>query len=196
MNRTRVSLFFLTICSSSFGFDKLDSKYWVQYGNPQAKWQIVEYFSLSCSKCLEFFKNDFPAIKKKHIDSGDVFWTLHPDPSDLLTLQAMVCLDRLPPKQRVLFLEAIMNHLSSLDRNEHGGQLMQAAMEVFQEPLPDLEQVEFLKNTRAFQDAYEFVTQEGIVTVIPSIEINGILYDEYPTLALIDASIRSQEESP
>jgi hypothetical protein len=185
----------LAACSSLFGFEKLDSKYCIQYGNPDAKICAVEYFSLSCPKCMEFFINEFPAIKEKHIDTGSLFWTFHPDPADLLTLQAMVCLDRLSPERKTLFLEAIMENLAKLKGNQHGCQLMQTAMEVFQDPLPELEELDFLKKTEAFENAYRFVIQEDVVTVIPSVEIDGVFYKDAPSSLLIDKHLNNQKRS-
>ncbi len=185
----------LMACSSLFGFEKLDSKYCIQYGNPDAESKAVEYFSLSCPKCMEFFIKEFPAIKEKHIDTGSLFWSFHPDPADLLTLQAMVCLGRLPQEQKAPFLEALMENLAKLRGKGHGCQLMQAAMEVFHDPLPELEQLDFLKNTEAFEKAYRFVTQKDALTVIPSVEIDGIFYKEPPSALLINAHIKTLERS-
>ena len=58
---------------------KLGREYCVSYGNPQAEINIVEYFSLSCPECIRLLKQDFPPLKEKYINSGEVFWTLHPD---------------------------------------------------------------------------------------------------------------------
>lgn len=190
----------LFVCSL-FGFDKLDLKYCIQYGNPQAQCQVVEYFSLSCPKCLEFFTEEFPSIKEKYIDSGYVSWLLHPDPADLLTLQSMVCLDQLASEHKVLFLETVMHSLAKLRENESkrdksGARFMIAAMEVFQNPLPHLEDLEFIQKTDAFQEAYAFVSQVDVIRVIPSLEIDGVLHKDIPSLALIDAHIQNGKRAP
>ena len=183
----------LAACSTFCGFEKLDSKYWIQYGNPEAESQAIEYFSFSCPQCLEFFQKDFPAIREEYIDSGALHWAFHPDPADLTTLQAMICMSRLKPEHKALFLEAIMDHLGKMKSNEQGGLLMQAAMEVFRDPIPALEDLDFIQKTQAFQDAYAFVAQEDVVKVIPSLEIDGHLYKEYPSKALIDAHMHNQK---
>jgi len=72
---------------------------------------------------------------------------------------------------------------------------MQTAMEVFQDPLPKLEELEFLKKTDAFESAFQFVTQKDVVTVIPSLEIDGIIYKEPPNSQLIDAYINNPKRS-
>ena len=40
-------------------------------------------------------QEDFESLKEKYINTGKVYWIFHPDPADRLTLQAMVCLDKL-----------------------------------------------------------------------------------------------------
>jgi Thioredoxin len=191
----RLWILCLAAYSSFFGFEKLDSKYCIQYGNPDAESKAVEYFSLSCPKCTEFFIKEFPAIKEKHIDTGDLFWSFHPDPADLLTLQAMVCLGRLPPEKKALFLEALMENLAKLRGNIQGCKLIQTAMEVFHDPIPELQELEFLKKTEAFENAYRFVTQEDALTVIPSVEIDGVFYKKPPTISLIDTHLKTLKRS-
>src|SRR3990167_750299 len=92
-----------------YGFEKLGAQYQIHYGNSDAPTKVVEYFSLSCPKCYTFFKKEFPKIREKHLN--DISLVFHPDPADLLTLQAMVCLEILPPEHKPLFLEAILTHI-------------------------------------------------------------------------------------
>lgn len=44
-------------------------------GNPQAKVQMIEYASLSCSHCAHFNNEVFGPFKKKYIDTGKVHYT-------------------------------------------------------------------------------------------------------------------------
>jgi len=44
----------------------------VSLGNTQAPVTLIEYGSLTCSKCLHFHKYVFPQIKKNYIDEGIV----------------------------------------------------------------------------------------------------------------------------
>lgn len=186
---------FLSAALPFFGFEKLDPKYCVRYGNPNAPTQAVEYFSLSCPKCMDFFQKEFPSIQEGYIKPGTVSWTLHPDPADLLTLQAMICIGRLPPEQKTLFLEAVMSNLAKLKTNEYGCRLMKAAMEVFENPVPELDNLDFIKTTQAFEDAFAFVMQEDVVTEIPSLEIDGIFHKEYPSQALLEKHIANPKRS-
>jgi protein-disulfide isomerase len=45
-------------------------------GSPDAKVQVVEYASASCSHCAKFNNTVFPAFKAKYIDTGKVHYTL------------------------------------------------------------------------------------------------------------------------
>ena len=44
------------------------------YGQADAPVQILEYFSLSCPHCENFYSNIFPKLKKNYIDTGKVMW--------------------------------------------------------------------------------------------------------------------------
>ena len=171
------------------GFEKLDSKYQIQYRNPNAPVKVVEYFSMRCRKCFDFFQEDFPEIKKKYVDGGEVFWASHPDPADLLTLQAMVCLESLHEQQKPLFFEAVMKHIQD-KKHKHGDIVMQAVMEVLGHPLPKLSDFEFLETTSAFKEAFLFLKQEDVVKAIPVVEINGTLLKSYPTREIVEKEIK------
>jgi protein-disulfide isomerase len=45
-------------------------------GSPDAKIQVTEYASASCSHCARFNNTVFPAFKAKYIDTGKVHYTL------------------------------------------------------------------------------------------------------------------------
>lgn len=178
----------LVVCfllhASVYAFEKLDPKYRIAYGDPQAKVQIVEYFSFSCPKCFEFFVTDFPSIKEKYLKTGKISWTFHPDPADLLTLQALICLEKLDEKQKIVFFEAVTKNLVDL-KLKHGCVVMQGAMEVFKHPLPELDKIDFVMQTEACKAAVKFLKQKDVVASIPTLEIGGRICDEYPTVDLV-----------
>lgn len=186
-------LYSLGICRA-FTFEKLDSKYQISYGNPNSQIKVVEYFSLSCTKCFEFFNEDFQTIRHRYLDRGEISWSFHPDPADLLTLQAMVCLETLPDEEKKrLFLETVLKHIQ--EKNfKHGCLIMQATMEVLGFPLPNLAEMEFLEKTRAFGDAFLFLKQKDVVKIIPTLEINGELREEYPSKDLLENELRALKE--
>jgi hypothetical protein len=186
--KTLLALLYSLNVGVVWSFEKLDPKYQVQYGNPDSGIQIVEYFSLSCPKCFDFFEEDFPFIRKQYLDTGAISWSFHPDPADLLTLQAMVCLEHLPIEDKRLFLEATLKHLKERDF-KHGCLIMQAAMEILGHPLPNLGEMGFLETTSAFQEAFLFLKQKDTIKAIPLVEINGKLREEYPTKEFLEKEI-------
>lgn len=162
-------------------FNKLSSVYTVAYGNPQAPVHIVEYVSLSCPKCVLFIQKAFPLIQEEYINTGKVHWTFHPDPADLVTLQAMICFEVLTPleKQQMLLL---LSHIPPMHMNKKACDIMQKAMDALGKPLPDLHNLHFLQNTPAFISAYEYLSQKNAPVDLPTIEINRLIYRELPSL--------------
>ena len=57
--------------------------------------------------------------------------------------------------------------------------------------MPLLEQLDFLEETEAFQQAYRFLKQPDLFTLIPSVEINGTLHDEFPSLKFLEKQVQS-----
>ena len=188
IKQTPLCLFVFFLCPSSNlqAFEKLSSVYHVSFGNTDAPVYITEYFSLTCPKCLAFIKKDFPLIKQKYIDTNKVFWIFHPDPSDLLTLQFLVCLEKLR-QEKTLFFETTL-HFIEKDLKT-ATIVMQSTMECLKEPLPDLGDLSFLEKTRAFREAYRFLKQEDLFTLVPTVEINGKLYDQFPTRKFLEKQI-------
>lgn len=103
MNRTFLLPACLFLFSHVFSMEKLPSEYLVKYGDPQAETKIIEYFSLSCPDCIKCFIHEFKPIQKEFIDTRKASWAFHPNPADLLTLQAMVCLEKLTEKEKLRF---------------------------------------------------------------------------------------------
>lgn len=179
----------LLFCSSAFAMDKLDERYQVCYGSKEAPVQIVEYLSLSCAKCHELYETEFEGIKRDLIESGEVCWRFHPDPADLPTLQAMACMELLSEEEKRFFWEAILPQIAKWSP-KHSAEVMQAAMQQLGKPLPDLHSMEFLEKTDAFVSAYQFLTQKDVVTVLPTLEIDGTIYDETPSREFIDEQLK------
>ncbi len=62
-------------------------------GNPDAKVTVVEYASLTCSHCANFYINSYPKLKEQYIDTGKirfVFRDFPTAPQQLATAAAMV----------------------------------------------------------------------------------------------------------
>ena len=176
----------LTFSCSLFGFEKLPSNYQIAYGNPKAPIQVTEYFSLSCPKCLESFRNDFSDLKRNYIDSQKVYWVFHLNPADLLTLQAMVCLEKLSSEEKKIFWEVLIDALNDPSK---GCIIMQIALEALGKPSPQLQDLSFLQNTPSFQSAYKYLKQPDIIKELPTLEINGKIHDEFPSRKFIEKQL-------
>lgn len=177
--------------SSLMAFEKLPLEYQIHCGDKTAPTQVIEYFSLNCGKCVEFIEKEFPSIKAKYINTGEIQFSFHPEPADLTTLQLMVCLEQLEDSKKLPFLEVLAKGLMET-KDSDGCKIMQLAMEMLEKPLPDLDKIEFLENTQAFQSAYQFLKQEDVVTILPTVEIDGILIDEYPSEKLLEEHIHKK----
>ena len=188
MIKTWILSLFLGTALIGSTFDQLDPKYCYSYGPEDAPIQVTEYFSLSCPKCLELFKRDFPQIKADYIDTGLVRWTFHPDPTDKLTLEAMIYSAQLLDAQKRTLLEGILTHLTpqSFANGEYLLSQGAAYFGLIAVPPNDLE---YLQTTEAFKAAYAFLKQDLPIKDVPTISINGTIYDEMPTYAFLQAKL-------
>jgi protein-disulfide isomerase len=57
-------------------------------GDPAAPVTMIEYASLTCSHCGNFYRNTFAALKAKYIDTGKVYFVLREFPLDPLAMAA------------------------------------------------------------------------------------------------------------
>ena len=169
-------------------FEKLGSTYTVSYGDQSAPIQMTEYFSFSCPKCLEFIRRDFPTIQSKYIDTGKVFWTFHPDPADILTLQTMVCFELLDNLEKQSLIEKLAGGIR-VRSFKKACFMMQEEMNALGKPIPTLHDLSFLEKTEAFNRAYAYLKQTNVPSELPTIEANGILYQEFPSREWIDRTL-------
>ncbi len=177
-----------------FGKEKLPMKYCISYGFEKAEIQITEYFSFGCPQCIQLFKEDFFALKEKYCDSDKILYIFHPDPADILTIQAMICLEKLSNERKKLFLETVLVELEKVDLTV-GAKFMQKAMEVFKIPIAMLDNHEYIKKTSAFKDAFNYLSQPRFIKGVPSIEVNGEVFDNLPNKKFIEEKIRNIERS-
>lgn len=187
-----IFLAYMSLCSSYLiAMEKLPAQYLIAYGNPSAPIKVVEYYSLSCPKCLESIKKDFPELKKNYIASKNVFWIFHPHPADRLTLQAMICFEQLSDEEKRIFWEVVVENI---EKPTDGCFIMQTAMEAFGKPIPHLSETKFLKETPSFKTAFTFLKQQNIVTELPTVEINEKIYEEFPSRKFLEAKFSSLME--
>lgn len=172
-------------------FEKLPSDYLITFGNPEAPVKIVQYFSFNCPHCLSIYREDFKKIKSKYIDTNQATWTYHPAPMDFLTVQAMDCLEKLSDREKRIFLESILDVMPT-DDAKLTVCYMQKAMELFEKPVKQLSEKDYLSNTRAFQDAFLFIKQTDKINAVPTLEINEKLFlNDVPDISFIDKQMDS-----
>ncbi len=82
-------------------------------GSADAKTEVQEFFSLTCTHCAAFAQSTFPKVEKDLIDTGKVRWVFRDFPLDRVALQAAMIARALPPARYTPFVLAL---LSSQDR--------------------------------------------------------------------------------
>jgi len=189
-----VALIFSISSSYADEFKNIPSEYCISFGNPQAPVKLVEYFSLSCTKCITLLKRDFPYFREKYIDTEEIFWVLHPDPADILTLQLMECLEKLSEKEKRTFFEYLLETLPKRSSKKTVLQ-MQKVLEEWGRPLPYLHDLNFLEKTKSFQVAFAYVKQDDAPKEIPTISINGHLKEDFPTFSFVEEEIKKALKS-
>jgi len=76
-------------------------------GNPAAKAQVIECFSLTCTHCAAFAQGTFPQVKAKLIDTGKVYYIFHDFPLDQVALTAAMVARALPSQRYEPFVNAL-----------------------------------------------------------------------------------------
>lgn len=76
-------------------------------GNPRAKVQVVEYFSLTCTHCADFANETMPEVESKLIKTGTVYYIFKDFPLDRLALTAAMVARSLPPEHYAPFIFAL-----------------------------------------------------------------------------------------
>jgi Thioredoxin len=193
-HKIKASLAFLLITVSArlFSFEKLNDRYQVSYGTLEAKTKVVQYFSFMCPFCLELYRREFETIKLKYIESDTIAYTFHPVPKDLLTVCAMDCLEKLNPIQKIAFLEVMLEEIDLEDIDYSIG-LMKQAMEILGVPVKKLNEKGYLQDTKAFKDAFLFLSQEETISGVPAIELDGKLYPkDVPDLSFLEKKLKGK----
>ena len=184
----KIAIAFTLLPIFVFSFEKLDLKYCITYGSESAPIEVVEYFSFSCPQCIRLYNKEFQELKAKYIDSGKVRWIFHPDPTDKLTLQAMICIAPLSVNEKQLLLEGVFTSMQKTS-SKIAYKLLQKTAEFFGHPFVHLDDMMYLQKTIAFDDAYAFLKQNPPIKDIPTIEINGVIHDATPTKSFIEKQL-------
>jgi hypothetical protein len=183
--------FLILFANTGFALDKLHKSYLISYGEPNSTIQVTEYFSFQCPHCLSLFKKEFKQIKETYLDAKKISFTFHPLPVDLVTVSAMECLNKLSESEKRIFLEVFFEE-SEINEPSMTIALMQKAMEIFGKPIPELQNKDYLQNSKAFLDAFEFLRQDETIETVPAAEINGQLFaNDIPDLNFIHQVLKT-----
>ena len=82
-------------------------------GSPDAPVSVIEFYSLTCSHCADFFRETFPRAKSEMIDTGKLRWVFWDFPLDQVALTAAMVARSLPAERYEPFIGAL---LASQDR--------------------------------------------------------------------------------
>lgn len=174
-------------------FKPLSETYTVAFGAKDAPIQVVEYFSLACPECLSSINNDFPKFSRTWVETGKVRWVFHPDPGDLLTLQLMVCLEKLLPEEKPLFfLQVAKGCAVSAKKTSH--QMFAALEKMGRGKKETLRSLSFLEASRAAREAIAYLKQEDAPTKTPSVWIDKRRLAGVPTLAKVNKALKEKSK--
>jgi protein-disulfide isomerase len=82
-------------------------------GKADAPVSVIEFYSLTCSHCADFFRETFPRVKSELIDTGKLRYVFWDFPLDQVALTAAMVARHLPAERYEPFVGAL---LSSQDR--------------------------------------------------------------------------------
>lgn len=92
-------------------------------GDPNAKVTVIEYASLACSHCRDFWKQDFPRLKANYIDTGKIKYIYrdYPIDADLSILLASVARCGGPDKYYAMIDDLFASQYDILTAAQKGG---------------------------------------------------------------------------
>lgn len=168
------------------------------YGKPDAPVKMVEYFSLSCPHCAQFYKESQPKLIEKYIDTGKVYYQKRFFPHNAPGLGATALMQCVTEDKKTEFMAALFNMQDKWAfSNDFKKNLLSIAQiggmgpTDFEVCLGDKKIEERILTQR--QDAMDGLKLEGI----PSIIINGKKLDgfSYGRVAeAIDAELKAAGE--
>jgi len=147
-------------------------------GSPDAKVQVVEWFSLTCTHCAGFQKETFPQVRAKLIDTGRIRYAWRDYPLDQVALTAAMVARALPAERYEPFISALLasqdrwafaRGVNSTEELAKYAALAGMSRETFNGAVADAG----LK--RAILTAQETAEKTNKVTSTPSFVINGKL---------------------
>ncbi|MDN3505452.1 MAG: thioredoxin domain-containing protein [Rhabdochlamydiaceae bacterium] len=184
-------LILFVMYSPLFGFEYLDTNYLFKFGSSDSKTKIIEYIAFNCPNCIKDLSSSHQLQKltSHYIESGELEWIIHPDPSDLFTVQVLAAFESVPVSDKNKVFWKLINELATNFRREPINILEETVCKHYP-TLGDIKSIDYLKTTKVFEAARQYLSQKGIPRSVPTIEINGNVYKEYPTTRLIKRELK------
>ena len=85
-------------------------------GKSDAPVTIVDYASLTCSHCADFYNNVLPEIEKKYIETGKVKFIYRDFPLDGYSLKAAALVQCMPPETSYAFVKTLFKNMATWTR--------------------------------------------------------------------------------
>lgn len=79
------------------------------FGDPKAPVKVVEFFSLSCPHCAQFYKDEQPKLIKDYVDAGKVYFVMRYFPHNGPGLGATILMQCVEDAKKKEFLAALFN---------------------------------------------------------------------------------------
>lgn len=168
----------------------------VVMGDPSAPVEIVEYASLSCPHCRDFWKQDFPRLKTNYIDTGRVRYVLKDFPTAPVELAvAVTAIARCAGEDGYYeVVDDVFTHYHDImDALRTNTGALPKLIEIGGRAGLSTDEVRACINHQGVQDYINEMTQEGVdkgVNATPTIFVNGEVVSphDYASLsAAIDA---------
>jgi len=162
-------------------------------GPADAKVQIVEYASLSCSHCARFNSEVFPLLKKKYIDTGLVHYTFREFLTEPVPLAAAgTLLARCSGKDKYFdVIDAVFRGQDEIFRT---GDVRGVLLRIAQSSGMTEAQFETCVGDEAAQKALakrvEGYADKDKITATPTFIINGKKFEGEVTMAQFDETIQ------
>jgi len=87
--------------------------YDIVYGKEDAPIIVLEYYSLTCPHCAQFYLSSFQDLKKEYIDSGKVRWIKRSLVMDLQSMKGTLLLGCVKAESRENYLKILLTKQSS-----------------------------------------------------------------------------------
>lgn len=136
--------------------------YTLTYGVKTAPHHLINFFDIGCTHCAAFFKETWPIILRRFVDTGKLRVTFSPYPIHSETILFMTCTEQLIPALHQILFEILMeSDLSALPAVTVMKQCMEAFKKTVMPP-----------SSKALKEALS-LTQKHEFTALPMMFLDG-----------------------